>query len=106
MFLRGWGKPGLCYAFPPFAVGGRVVDKDKYMYMRVGADVLVVAPEWTTPYWYLMLCNYAVGDPLYLSNVVITLQFHVMAPCMVRCGGPCALLVSESGKAISRSWVV
>ena len=105
--MRGWGEPGLYYAFPPFAVVGRVVDNDKYMlYMRVGTDVLVVAPEWTTPYWYLMLCNDAVGNPLYLSNVVIALQFHVVAPWLVRYGGPCALLVSESGKAISSSWVV
>jgi len=61
-FTMDWGKFGLCYAFPPFNMVGKVLKQA----MFDSADVLVVAQNWPTQYWYPMLVELSVVSPLKL----------------------------------------
>lgn len=54
-FSQNWGKFRLCYAFPPFALVGKVINKA----IRDQADLLLVAPSWRTQYWFPMLMKHA-----------------------------------------------
>ena len=69
-FSLHWGTFRLCYAFPPFGLVGRVVDKC----MRDKADLVLVAPMWSTQYWYPMIMQLLVAYPLQLSMNCETLR--------------------------------
>lgn len=57
-FTIDWGNLGLCFAFPPFNLVGKVLAKAR----NEGAELLLVVPRWETQHWYplameLMLSN-------------------------------------------------
>lgn len=59
-FCQDWSEFSLCYAFPPFSLVGKVVNKciaDK-------AELLLVAPFWTTQYWFPMVMDCVISYPL------------------------------------------
>ena len=62
-FSMDWGKLGLCYAFPPFSLVGKVINKAA----RDGAELLLVAPSWRSQYWFPLISNYTLEHPLRLS---------------------------------------
>lgn len=75
----GWGDLGLCYAFPPFSIIGKVLSKalvDK-------AELLLVVPEWKTQHWFPMIKQLrfinVVGKPnpvrLHMTSSTLTLPF-------------------------------
>ena len=93
-FTINWCKFKLCYAFPPFALVGKVVSKciaDK-------AELLLVAPFWTTQYWFPLIMDCLVAHPLTLpySLEVISLPhdpgsshpiWHKLNLCCFRLSG-------------------
>lgn len=59
-----WSEFKLCYAFPPFSLIGRVLNKcihDK-------AELLIIVPNWTTQSWYPLLKQIMVVDPWFLPQ--------------------------------------
>lgn len=52
-FTVDWSTYGLCYAFPPFNMVAKVVQKT----IIERAELLLIAPAWTTQSWFPMVCN-------------------------------------------------
>lgn len=50
-FSLDWGQFNLCYAFPPFCLLGRVLSKLR----RDKAEMILIAPAWSSQYWYPLL---------------------------------------------------
>ena len=62
-FVTSWSNFQLCYAFPPFDIIGRVLSKIKHD----KAHVLLVVPDWKTQYWFPMIRDIAVEEPLHIA---------------------------------------
>lgn len=50
-FSITWSDLGLCYAFPPFSLVGKVLAKAR----NESAELILVAPRWETQHWYPLL---------------------------------------------------
>lgn len=50
-FSVNWSGLGLCYAFPPFSLVGKVLNKAR----NERAELILVAPDWVTQHWYPLL---------------------------------------------------
>ena len=61
---------GVLYAFPPFNLIGRVLQKVR----AEGASLILIAPVWVTQPWYPSLMELAVGAPLLLPKHVEVLE--------------------------------
>lgn len=62
-FSHSWKSFKLAYAIPPFSLVGKVVHKcivDK-------AELLLIAPYWTTQYWFSLVMAHVVDEPLQLK---------------------------------------
>lgn len=59
-FTLDWNTFPLCYAFPPFALVGKVVNKC----IADSAELLLVAPHWPTQYWFPLLIDCMIDEPL------------------------------------------
>lgn len=62
-FSLDWSK-FFAYAFPPFNLIGRVVQKvelDK-------CDMVIIVPEWRSQYWFTKVCHMSVTTPLILPR--------------------------------------
>lgn len=78
-----WGGLGLCYAFPPFSLIGKVLSKA----ISDRAEILLVVPEWKTQHWYPMIEQmhlvYVTGKPnpvrLHMCSSTLGLPFDVNA---------------------------
>jgi hypothetical protein len=49
----------LCYAFPPFCVLGRVIQK----VIQDKAEIILIAPDWPTKPWYTLVRKLAIARP-------------------------------------------
>ena len=58
-FTLNW-QGFLCYAFPPFCLLGRVMQK----IIQDQAEVIVVAPYWPTKPWFTMFKRMLTSEPL------------------------------------------
>lgn len=52
------------YAFPPFALIGKVLQKMKHEQ----ATLILVCPDWTTQPWYTNVKKHLIADPIYFSS--------------------------------------
>ena len=68
-FTVNWADFNLCYAFPPFSLVGKVINKA----IRDSADLLLVAPNWKTQYWFPILMEFVVDEPLHLPVTADTI---------------------------------
>lgn len=59
---QSWSKKGVLYAFPPFSLISRIVDK----LVKEEATVVLVAPVWPAQPWYPQLLQKVVQPPLLL----------------------------------------
>ena len=59
-FSVNWGTFKLCYALPPFALVGKVVNKS----VDDKAKLILVAPFWNTQYWLPLILDCLVDHPL------------------------------------------
>ncbi|XP_069102164.1 uncharacterized protein [Argopecten irradians] len=63
-FTISWSQYNVCYAFPPFSVLGRVLQKME----EEQTDLILVAPLWTTQPWFPTLLHLLVDTPVLLPN--------------------------------------
>lgn len=78
-----WGNLGLCYAFPPFSIIGKVLAKA----ITDQAELLLIVPEWKTQHWFPMIKQLklivAEGKPnplrLHMCNSTLCLPFNSTA---------------------------
>ena len=63
-FCLDWAQFKLCYAFPPFALLGKVLHK----VINDNADMLLIAPKWRTQFWFPMLHHLLVEEPYKLPE--------------------------------------
>ena len=63
-FMSNWGEEPLCYAFPPFAIISRVLQK----IMIDRAEVILVVPFWPTRPWFTRLTEMIVQLPILLPS--------------------------------------
>jgi ribonuclease HI len=69
-FTLDWGLFPLIYAFPPFSLLGRVLQKialDR-------AEAIVIVPHWTTQAWFPRLCNLMTTPPVKIKVTNRTLM--------------------------------
>jgi hypothetical protein len=59
-FTLNWGNFTLPYAFPPFNLIGKVINKA----VHEKVNLLLVAPHWTTQYWFPLIYEFTSSDPL------------------------------------------
>ncbi|XP_060064741.1 uncharacterized protein LOC132545090 [Ylistrum balloti] len=64
-FTIPWSNFHMCYAFPPFSVLGRVLQKVEE---EETPDILLVAPLWTTQPWFPALLRLLIDNPVILPN--------------------------------------
>ena len=69
-FLLDWGKFKLNYAFPPFSLVNRVLQK----LVQDQAEAVIVVPKWTTQPWFPRLRQLMIHPPVPLPVTHGTLQ--------------------------------
>ena len=74
-FSTDWGGE-LVYAFPPFCLIGRVLQK----ILNEKAEAILITPDWPTKSWFALLPNIIVGKPLMIDVVHDTLFLCSSAP--------------------------
>ena len=68
--VQSWGDLN-CYAFPPFVLLGRVLQKIRQERVK---KVILIAPNWTAQVWYPALLQLLVDNPLILPQNVDLLR--------------------------------
>ena len=63
-FSVNWNNLGSCYAFPPFNLIGKVIQK---MIRDQVEDLFLVAPKWPSQHWYPLIMAYRVQDSTILE---------------------------------------
>lgn len=62
-FTRNWAEEGLFWAFPPFSVILRVLQKIK----AEGAEGIVVLPDWSNHPWYPLFTELVISEKLFFK---------------------------------------
>ena len=63
-FLLDWGRWALIYAFPPFSLVNRVLQK----IVQDQAEAVMVVPRWTTQSWFPRLRQLLIRPPIQLPT--------------------------------------
>lgn len=61
-FSQRWTDLGLCYAFPPFNLIGKVLNK----VINEKLELILIAPNWPTQHWFSSLVDCLVEEPMLL----------------------------------------
>lgn len=72
-FAVNWSDLGLCYAFPPFNMIGKVLQKCA----REKAQLVLIVPNWPTQHWFPMVHNLMAttkGNPITIPNSQSTVR--------------------------------
>ena len=69
-FLLDWGRWSLIYAFPPFSLVNRVLQK----IVQDQAEAVMVVPRWTTQSWFPRLRQLMIRPPIQLPTRTGTLR--------------------------------
>lgn len=61
-FSQSWNTLGLCYAFPPFNLIGKVLNK----VFNERLELVIVLPNWPTQHWFPSVLECLVDEPILL----------------------------------------
>ena len=72
--MHPWGELGCIYAFPPFVIVHRVLQK----FIEDKAEGILIVPYWTTKPWFTVFANLIVSKPFLIpvTDDVLFLPFN------------------------------